>query len=512
MPMSDPRFSFITSVSEIEEAQLKAQLGGTAIRVHVGVRELSTYPGQVLLIQLATLLARLFDRIELVGDDTVQTHPSVRLINGSVLEALRVLLPQLRPLSPEPSNGTEIVVVLGDSSSTDGSLYLGSDGWTALVSTRAAQRLTPSTNPIGPLAAGALGAAEVFKSVFAGRIPGAFSLPEYTLSLLTYRQAGPQIHLPEEISIEAVQFGAGSIGCGFMMGFMVWPHFAGHLSIVDNGKFDTKNPYKYQVLDWATASRGSLKASWMQQRLSSLAPSLSVRACVGTARSYAWAQPHDYKIPLAVSAVDTVEARLEIQDTLPRRVVNAGIEGTIAEVSSHGFGTGACLACLGIERQLESWDSKPIADRLGLAPERVHELILRNEGMTDADLERIRSRGVAPLEHLSRLSEYLGQPVLSLYQRVMYSEAPVGSPQGTRARITTAFCSAFAGVLLFAEFLKENVRDLVPFRVNNSFRMELLGVPGDGPFQHPRDARGWCLCHSSFRQALYRDRYSIEGA
>lgn len=509
MPMIDPRFSFVTSVSEVEEALLRTQLGGTTIRVHVGARDLSTYPGQVLLIQLATLLARLFDRIELVGDDTVQTHPSVRLIRGGVLGALRALLPQLRPVHAEPANGSEVVVVLGDSNSIGGNVYLGADGWTALVSTRAAQRLTPCTNPVGPLAAGALGAAEVFKSVFAGRLPGTFSLPEYALSLLTYDSAGPQITLPQEISIEAVQFGAGSIGCGFMMGFLVWPHFTGSLTIVDNGKFETKNPYKYQVLDWATASRGSLKASWMQQRLSALVPSLSVRACVGTARSFAWAQPHDYTIPLALSAVDTVEARFEIQDTLPRRVVNAGIEGTIAEVSGHGFGTGACLACLGIERQLESWDSKPIADRLGLAPERVHELILRNEGMTEADLERIRSRGIAPVEHLSRLSEYLGQPVLSLYQRVMYSEATVGSPQGTRARVTTAFCSAFAGVLLFAEFLKENARDLLPFRVNNSFRVELLGVPGDGPFQHPRDARGWCLCHSSFRQALYRDRYDI---
>src|SRR5205823_10477273 len=113
--------------------------------------------------------------------------------------------------------------------------------------------------------------------------------------------------------------------------------------------------------DWATALAGPFKAVWASRFVDArMAPRLLGHAFVGTPSQHVNSLPWDYRLPLAISAVDTAVARMQIQDTLPRRIVNAGIAGTGVEVSVHGFGDeGPSLACLGLQEQLESWSAKP---------------------------------------------------------------------------------------------------------------------------------------------------------
>ncbi len=199
-----------------------------------------------------------------------------------------------------------------------------------------------------------------------------------------------------------------------------------------------------------------------------------------------------------MSAVDTMEARLEIQDMLPRSIVNAGISGTLVEVSSHVFGTGPCLGCLTMRETMESWNAEAIATRTGLRPERVRELIQRNEGVTRQDVTDIITAGRIPMDVILELEGYEGQPLLSFWNRIGYAETSVSGTNG----------GAYAGALLFAEFLKTVVPDLELYRVNNSYRQDLLGVPADGLFTYERDPHGWCSCYSTFRQRAYRQKYS----
>ena len=206
--------------------------------------------------------------------------------------------------------------------------------------------------------------------------------------------------------------------------------------------------------------------------------------------------------------MDTTEARFQIQDVLPGHIINAGIDGTLAEVSSHGFGQGPCLACLGMQKSLESWNVQPIAAALNLYPARVRELILGNLPMNEQDLALIQVAAGLPAEMHLTLMTFLGQPVLSLWSRVAYSETMVQAGAAAPVRVTTAFVSAFAGVMLLAEAIKYACPELRQYQVSNSYQQQLLGVPAGGTFQHARNKQGWCLCHSNFRQAIYRTKYA----
>lgn len=507
--MSDPRFTFLRSITADDERVLSELISGTTIRILLSRDAGKTFAGQVLTYQLATLTARLFDRVEICGEEADLCHPRMTLLSGPFLPALRLLLGKLRPLSPMAESSRIVKVVVGQDASVQGQLFLGATDWGALFSQTEPQSVSDTTNPIGALTASTLGASEVFKYVFSGKIRGAVNAPSYSLSLLDYHEAaGSEPALPDCIDVDATLFGSGSIGCGFLLGALFTPQLHGALTIVDNGRFDTKNPYKYALLDWSTAQQGPYKAAWVQQQIQRYAPGrLTARAFVGTAESYVASLPHDYTIPLALSAVDTPDARLEIQDTLPERILNTGIEGTLAQVSTHGFGEGPCLACLSMQVALEAWNAGPIAARTGLSPARVHQLIQRNEAMTQQDLDTIRARHLVFEEYLSSLDSFLGQPLLSFWNRVAYSETPVQVGEAPSVLVTTAFVSAFAGILLLAELIKQSVPELQPYRVSNSYQHQLLGVPAGGLFQYARDARGWCLCHSTYRLAIYHEKY-----
>lgn len=508
--MSDPRFSFLHSVAAADEHVLRELISGTTIRILVSREVSKTFAGQVLVYQLATLTARLFDRVELHGEEADLCHPCLDLLTGAFLPALRNLLEQLRPLSEPVASSTNVSVAVGQAIDTRAHIFLGATNWGARFSRTEPQSVADTMNPIGALTAGTLGASEIFKFVFSGRLQESVEAPGYTLSMLNSREiAEPEPELPDRIDVNATLFGCGSIGCGFLLGILLTPQLRGELTAVDNGRFDTKNPYKYALLDWSTAQQGLYKAVWAQQQIQAQArSSLNARAFVGTAEAYVASLPQDYNIPLAISAVDTQEARFQIQDTLPRRILNAGIAGTLAQVSVHGFGEGPCLACLGMQTELETWNAKSIAERTGLPPERVHQLIQRNEAMTQQDLDTIKVRNLVSAEHLPSLDTFLGQPLLSFWNRVAYSEAPVQIGQAPPVLVTTAFVSAFAGVLLLAELVKASVPELQHYQVSNSYQQQLLGIPAESVFRYERDSRGWCLCHSAYRLAIYRKKYA----
>jgi hypothetical protein len=507
--MNDPRFSFLTSVSSISNIEAVAEfLRSTKIQITVSPEVNTTFSGQVLVYQLATLLTRLFDHIELIGDEEAQCHTHLSLLSGPFLPALRNLLPTLRCLGSTPSPSKVVNVVVG-TSAEEAHIFLGAGPWSAKVSRMEPQSITEALNPIGSLAAGALGASEVFKEIFRDQLQGAIINDGYILSLLDYsHETSAEPLLPDQLSIDATLFGCGSIGCGFLQGALLVPQLHGKLVTVDNGRFDEKNPYKYSLVDWATGTQGPFKAVWTQQQTRSFTTGrLKAEAFVGTAESYVATLTSNYRIPLAISAVDTIEARFEIQDTLPQTIVNAGVDGTLAMVSTHNFGSGPCLACLGMQSNLESWNAKTIAEKTGLSPERVYELIRGNEAMTTKDIDQIKARNVVKSELLRDVDTFVGQPLLSFWNRVAYSETTLQIPTLPPVKITTAFVSAFAGVLLLAEVIKTLDSSLQAYRVNNSYQQQLLGIPAGGIFQYQREPNGWCLCHSSYRQMIYKGKY-----
>ncbi len=232
--MTDPRFSFVGSISPAGEAELQDRLGGTRIHIEVAPSAIRTLPGQILLYQLATLAARLFDRVELHGDDTNVAHRHFPLFNGAFLPALRTLLPMLRKSTVAPDNGRVVQVLVGNggADSARADIYVGAVDWVALVSTSSPQPVREGTNPCGALAAGALAAGEVFKIVFDGRLPAALRASDINLSVLTYKPVVgeslfQQPALPEQVVGDAALVGCGSVGCAFLQGIIFTPSLTG---------------------------------------------------------------------------------------------------------------------------------------------------------------------------------------------------------------------------------------------------------------------------------------------
>lgn len=505
--MSDARLSFVVGLTDHEQSDALDVLTSTTIHIVIGEDASASCAGQVLTIQLAALCMRLFDRVVIDGNAEQATHPDVLLIQGPFVAALREYLKKIRPIDTCDER-REITVAVGNvSRSAD--IYLGSTGWCATVSLDTAQSVHDTLNTIGALAAGTLGASEVFKSVFQGKLRGSVKR-SYTLSMLDYSSVPANKGEPElenDLYFDATLFGCGSIGFGFLQALILGPKSSGKLTLVDNGKFDLKNPFKYSLLDFETAAQALYKSHWARDQMRQYVRQIDTEAFVGTAQGFVTSLPPSYKLPIALSAVDTVEGRVEIQDTLPRIVINAGITGTTAEVSYHVFGEGPCLACIGLDTALESWDPYPIAEATGLAPARVLALIEGNLRMTPQDIDCMRHSSRLNADTLESLDEYLEQPILSLWNRVVYSEVSLQVGDGQEVRVTTAFVSAFAGLLLYAELVKQASPTTCNFQVNNSYRQELIGVPAEDRFKYPRDDRGWCLCHSSFRQMIYRNKY-----
>lgn len=518
--MRDPRFAFVGDVLEHVSTDLAARLGGTAIRITIGAETIRSFCGQVLAYQTATLLARLFDRVEVLGDEACPVHKDIPILDGSFLTALRTHLPTLRPIMPPSQHGRVITAWIGDD--VDGrftiptpDIFIGAAEWVALISVTVPQPVQHGRNPVGALAAGALAAGEIFKFVFEEGLTGAVRASEIRLSLLTYQQveltdlsSQPRLN---DMQIDALLVGCGSVGCAFLSGLLLTPDATGTITIVDNGSFDGGNPYKYSLLDFATAQKKLGKASWGRDKVNNQSSGkVKARAFEGTAYEYLATLPENYRIPIAVSAVDTSEARLEIQDMLPRAVINAGVSGTTTEVSSHGFGDGACLSCLIMQKSMESWNAQPLAIMTGLSVERVRTLIVTNAPLTEDDMFVMIGAAVLSRESVSELPDYLGQPLLSFLNRVLYAEARLIRTDGNPgARVTTAFVSAFAGTMLYAEFLKATIPQLAPYKVNNSYRQDLLGIPSDGLYRYPRDPDGACVCFSPFRQRVYGEKYGV---
>lgn len=516
---ADPRLSFLTSLSEAESSDLLSRLTRTRIRILAAPDAVASLGGQVLLYQLTTLLARLFDDVQIDGDAAVQAHPDFALLEGPVIQAVRDASAAARVrLAPTAPPTSQLRIGVGsEQPGAECDLYVGSSGWSAVISRTAPQPVSTSRVVVGPLAAGALAAAEVFKHVFGDVVPGTFGVapggPDgFSLSLLDYGPAdagpAPEPEVPDRIVLDAVLFGVGSLGCALLLGIAATPQLQGSLVVVDNGTFDEGNPFKYTLLDAASARTKCPKAPWAEAKLAGLARrGLVVSSFEGTAYQYVASLPPDYRLPLVVSAVDTVEARLEVQDTIPQRIVNAGVSGTEAEVSVHGFGEGPCLACLGIESGRESSHAHRIAEDTGLDVSRVLELLMGNVAMVAADIEQLRRAARLPLQLQHDLDRWAGQPLMSLYNRLPYSEASAVTASGAQVRVTTAFVSAFAGVLLLAELLKKSCPSLEKYNVSNSYRQEMLGIPAGGVMQYERNKSGNCLCHSSFRQMIFREKY-----
>lgn len=163
-----------------------------------------------------------------------------------------------------------------------GSVTIGADGWKAFAGPGAP--LGDDANPVGPLAAASLAAAEALKSVFGlGARCGAARLPVPHEWDAWHGAALGDAPAPAAFSSldlgEVHVFGVGAVSHALLWIVRRWPgRVTGRVHFIDPDTYDAGNPQRY--IGTAPDDEGRPKASGMAQKLRQACPHLEAIAYV----------------------------------------------------------------------------------------------------------------------------------------------------------------------------------------------------------------------------------------
>jgi len=495
------------------------RLDETPIAIVIRSSTADTFNTQVTALTTLNLLGRLFRHLFISVPPNTLVDERLPFVQGQLDSALLQFATRVSPeiiaesVVKPPAGAVELHISDDCAGDNKRSIYCMGEGWLARVGRHPVD--VPSAragrgNPIGPLIAAALGVAEVFKLVFGDVLQGIVPIEDMSFSALTYqvqeKHNGPnlgQVTLPPTLLI-----GAGSIGSSFLWGLAHLRNVQGTLAIVDHDKLEIHNPDRAPLVLDNAAELGLEKSYCACDTLQPWLPRLKITPFKGTIRQYIDSLPADYRIPLAISAVDSIESRRDIQDALPARILNASTGPTRIEITRHAhFGKDACLYCLYLPEILERPPIQLAMERTGFGQKDIAELMLPNN---PRKLTVGNIHGIEQTNNLASgtLNEFIGNSLQELLaQDLWYSQAPIPLETG-HALVTTAFVSALAGFLLLAETLKEANPALAPYRLKGIYEQELLSVPNEFLYPGERDKTGYCLCwDKQTRLRLYNQKY-----
>ncbi|MHB1418060.1 MAG: ThiF family adenylyltransferase [Bacillota bacterium] len=483
------------------------------------------YLKQVTAETVVNLLSRIFPNIvlEVAESPCLLPDPLAALIKAH-LEEVRCKARRWEKTHPAQKS---LRIVIGETGTGD--VFVAGSGWWAGVGITPVAGI-PSVNldlnPLGAVMAGILGATEIFKRTLGLLLPGTPCVPvqrNYIFSLLDYQcyigslpPDNPEI---SGFSLEnPVLFGVGSVGSAVLLTLSYWRELSGSITLVDNdAAFNWRNLLRYSFLtesDLAVFSK-TPKVYWAEAKLKQRSPNLIVYPFNQTVNDWLNDQQVNYRIPLALSAVDTAFARLEIAEVLAKRTLNAATGAMLAEVTRHGFGRDgmACLACLYEDQYVKSKSINVYVEKTGLSTARVNQLINRMDRLTIEDLNVIAARGLVAQ---ADIPHWVGESLRSLMRERTYASAVINTGQGETQVVTLAFVSHMTGTLLAAELVKETL-GWTDIWKGNRFYVDARFLPDMGTHTEKPGARdrngsivkGRCLCEHSFRQEIYRRKYGV---
>lgn len=517
MSMTDPRLRLISGVAAANDddlAEIVALLDDPTIRIVVPGAA-PRWHHQLLLLTLVDLCGRLFPRLDIDVDGAAPAHgvlPPGPATVGERITAVRAR----SPLDPLPPGEATLTILIGADPDTGADLYVDAHGWQSYLGT------VPSRLPhdaptvaVGPIAAAARAGAHVMRHlVMRHTIP----LPdEMYESALTYRSDTNPIDdpaTPEPTSIDAVLAGAGSVGGAAVYTFEHQPHLEGRLGAVDDQTVADENPYRALLATRTAAAQRDPKVDVVTGRL---AHHHNLEVTGDQVRFAAFdaqrAEPGPW--PLVLVAVDTVEARREIQDALPLDVVNAACDPDFVMISGHRTGDGPCLYCLHIGDVLDSRQikNKLIAEATGLAEAEVNARRAAADDHLDAKTIRTieQHRRLA----LGSLAQHEGTTLDELWDAALvYGQVQVQASGGAQIAVASPFITAFAGVLLAAECFKRGKAELERFALGPGRATRVTTNPYATLMEEfvehlDRWPTSECLCRSARRLRLIADRYGL---
>lgn len=472
------------------------------------------HSGQVMLEVAANLLCRLFPHVE-VRIEPVPTYFSAEL---PLDEYLRAIIRDGYLWDEQSSFGenlSEVSLVIGGGvPETEDAIFIDADGWLAYVG-RTPNTQTSRVNhtvPIGAVVAACLGVSEIFKIAYQGLISKPiFEVGDrFWLNTLTYNDdlsKNPDIGTVN--FKEVVLFGCGSVGSSLLYTLGFLPDVTGELHLVDRDpKVDMDNRQRYVMLTTSDVStfKGIKKVEWAKAKTSRRIPRLTVKSHDCGVVEFLDTRTLTPGIRLAISAVDNVQARIEIADCLAYRTVNAGTGDTTLTITRHGFADGkACLAC-DYTSQIPnvSWFQQ-VSQQIGIPVERVAALLEGGALLSDVDIRKMVSVGFVTSEQIESM---VNTDLASLVNRKLYAAIGVQTESKEETPVTAAYIAAMTGALLASEVIKE-LCGLETLWDSNKYRMDMLSVPTLYTMYVPPGSKN-CLCHHHFRKRKYEEVWGVQ--
>lgn len=491
-----------------DRSELAAHLEQTTLTLR-GSQQVADDPthraGFLLAVNLAT---RLYPRLRLLGPmELTDTAAATALAINPVCEL-------------STSRGRATATLTWGSAHSGPGVAVSADGWHVLIDD-SGRRLRPAVVP-ATLAAAALGIGEIFRAVFATYLGArARTAPGHrTLNLITLEPWSPATGMllgPADLG-RVHLVGLGAIGEATVE---VLRHLevTGTLIAIDPEDVELSNLQRYILTTDADvgAAKTALATRALAARQLAVEP---VEAAWGTDQR---AGPGAHTV---LTAVDTPQARIEVQAGLPERIYNAWTQPADLGWSRHeAFGTDPCLACL-------YWPDRPrpgrhelIADALGQPSLRVLAYLVHKlpvgRPLPPGSLPVLPSQtpppdaagwaDVAILDDLGadhaiasdQLAAWAPKTLDELYREGVCGGGLVGigGPRERNMLVPLAHQSMLAGVLLVVQLLAAvhpDLRALRPTAIEGRFDV-LTGLPQ--VLARPRQRARGCLCADADFQA-----------
>jgi hypothetical protein len=513
--MTDRRLRLIQGSDAFAE-EIIGLLDDTTIRVHFS-DDAPPWRRQTLGIALVDLLGRLFPRIATTGADGAPADPL--LPPGPATLAGRLEEARSHGIGPQ-TPGEPVVVVAVGGGDANADVFCDADGWQSYLGPVTSRLLGPrdDTVPVGAVAAACRAAASVFAIVLEPYLgaPRTALDPIYS-SALTYGFSADPLEateLPPPRVLQGALVGAGSVGGAAAYVWALVPELEGELDVVDYQCLESHNPDRALL---ATQQAAAAQLPKVDLVADALARHTEVEVTPHPVPLAEWVRlrPRAQGLPLMLCAFDSLEARRELQDSLPLEVINAACGEDRVVISAHRTGDGPCLYCLHVGDVLdtEHITFKLIVEATGLPPGTVQGLLEHHVRLAPAHTEQIEdNRGL----ERGKLAQFVGGELIDLYEAALrYGEATVNR-DGDRAAVAAAFVTALAGTLLAGEALKAGDTAYRPYRLGpfepgrTRYEEEVLGSVANALVTPVMRWQGTeCLCRSARRQRLLRDRYSV---
>jgi ThiF family len=462
---------------------------------------------------LATnLAARLYPRLGFDASDELTT-------------AARKLALAINPgCTFGPPRGRTLVLSWRGGEASADRVTVAAENWSAIIDgTRSAQS---GASPLAAMAAAALGTGELFRALFADRLPHGRTEPApFSINLLTLDQASKTAPVPERIELGTVHLaGCGAVGQSFMAALRELP-VAGTLVAVDHDLVDEGNLQRYLLS--VTDDVGSAKPTVIERALANsdlvVEPVESVwgadqRSAPGRAT--------------VISALDSKQGRIELQGGLPKEIFNAWTQTEDIGVSRHqAFGEEPCLACLAWPKRARRNESEKIAEALGESELRVSHY-LGNKTPVGQPLPAAIVKGTRRLplpEGTNTWSERsLLADLIDRYQlppgpfealavlqvEQLYRDAVCAgmliehrSEREDDVSVPLAHQSALAGILLATALVVDRVPELRSLRPDTTIARYDVLRGGEQHWPRPRGREERCICRDADYVAAFAARW-----